>query len=71
VFVFFITLILRGMAEYASFLPRDTYLDCFFKAVLSIHRNSYKQAQMVYGSMPYVCCIINMYYSYVFMCSKS
>ncbi|XP_065891468.1 serine/threonine-protein kinase mTOR-like isoform X2 [Dysidea avara] len=35
-----------SMAEYASFLPRDTYMDCFFKAVLSIHRNSYKQAQM-------------------------
>ena len=35
------------MAKYASHLPRDGYTDCFFKAVLSIHRSNFRQAQMV------------------------
>ena len=38
----------ESMAKYASHLPRDGYTDCFFKAVLSIHRGNFRQAQMVY-----------------------
>lgn len=37
----------ESMAKYASHLPRDGYTDCFFKAVLSIHRGKFRQAQMV------------------------
>ena len=35
------------MAKYSSHLPRDSYTDCFFKAVLSIHKGNFRQAQMV------------------------
>ena len=35
------------MAKYSSHLPRDSYTDCFFKAVPSIHKGNFRQAQMV------------------------
>ena len=44
------------MAKYASHLPRDSYTDCFFKAVLSIHKGNFRQAQMVI-----MCAIVCVY----------
>ena len=64
------------MAKYSSHLPRDSYTDCFFKAVLSIHKGNFRQAQMVRyinGVTVHICvhvlmCVRLSIYVYVYPC---